>query len=38
MHSLVKRLEDENSTFKNNIEIGGEGELSHLFRGELSEN
>ena len=25
MHSLVKKLEDENSTFKNNIEIEGGG-------------
>ena len=33
--STVVLYHDENSTFKNNIEIG-EGDLSHLFCGELS--
>ena len=31
MHSLVKKLEDENSTFKNNIEIGGTGNCLTYF-------
>ena len=31
MHSLVNKLEDENSTFKNNIEIGGRGNCLTYF-------
>ena len=31
MHSLVKKLEDENSTFKNNIEIGERGNCLTYF-------